>query len=149
MLLGCFSSKDQGHLTRCTSHHGLHEILRHFKLKSGWIYQEIKTESSLNPAGHGFDAYVQISTKIWTLLKTCGVRRVPREGFGMIRKDSVKRYGLKCPALYSPSLGENLVLFYWQKEVIHSVKCRGANNHGTFVFVESNYFLMRGLFFSE
>lgn len=46
-------------------------------------------------------------------------------------------------------IGEDSVLFYWQREAVQSIKYRGANNCGTCVFVESNDFLMREMFLYE
>ena len=34
------------------------------------------------------------------------------------------------------------MLFYWQREVVLRIKCRGSNNCGTHGFVKNNYFLM-------
>ena len=45
--------------------------------------------------------------------------------------------------------GEDSVPFYWQREVVQSIKCRSANNCSTHVFVKNNYFLMRDFSFSE
>ena len=46
----------------------------------------------------------------------------------------MKRNGLRFPSLYSKPLsdvtGEDSVLFHWQREVVQSIKCRGANNIG-------------------
>ena len=71
----------------------------------------------------------------------------------MIWGDSVKRNGLRFLSLYSTTLldvtGEDSVLFYWQREVVQSIKCRGANNCCTHGFVKNNYFLMRDFIFSE
>ena len=38
--------------------------------------------------------------------------------------------------------------FYWQREVVQSIKCRGANIYGTHGFVKSNFFLLL-LFISD
>ena len=45
----------------------------------------------------------------------------------MIWTDSVKRNGLRFLSLYSTTLfdvtGDDSVLFYWQREVVQSIKC--------------------------
>ena len=35
------------------------------------------------------------------------------------------------------------MLFYWEREVVPSIKCRGGNNCGTHCFVKNNYVVMR------
>ena len=71
----------------------------------------------------------------------------------MIWRDSVNRNGLRFLSVYSVTLldvtGEDSVLIYWQREVLQSIKCRGANNCGAHSFVKNNYFLMRDDIFSE
>ena len=45
-------------------------------------------------------------------------------------------------------MGEDCaVLLTAQREVVQSIKCRGANNCGTCGFITNNYFLMRFYFF--
>ena len=70
----------------------------------------------------------------------------------MIWRDSVKRNNLRFLSLYSTTslqMGEDSALLYWQREVVQSIECRGANNCGTHCFGKNNYFLMRDLIFSE
>ena len=71
----------------------------------------------------------------------------------MIWRDYFKRNGLRFLSLYSITLldvlGGDVMLFYWQREVLSSIKCRGANNCGRCGIVKSNYFLMRDFIFSE
>ena len=62
----------------------------------------------------------------------------------MIWKDSVKNNGLRFFSRYCITLfdvtGEDSVLFYWQREVVQSIKCRGANSCGTRGFVKKEFF---------
>ena len=37
--------------------------------------------------------------------------------------------------MQTPPPCEDSMLFYWQREVVQSIKCRGANNCGTHGFV--------------
>ena len=50
----------------------------------------------------------------------------------MIWRDSVKRNCLRFLSLYSTTLldvmGQESILFYCQREVVYSIKCRGFNN---------------------
>ena len=46
-------------------------------------------------------------------------------------------------------MGEDAVLFYWQRKVAQSIKFRDANNFGIHGFVKNNDFLMRNFIFSE
>ena len=56
----------------------------------------------------------------------------------MIWRDFVKRNGLRFLSLYSTTLldvmAEDFMLFYRQREVVQSIKCKGANNCGTHGF---------------
>ena len=61
-------------------------------------------------------------------------------GLWMIWRDFVKRNGLRFLSLYSTILldvmGEDLMLFYWQREIVQSIKCHNCGTHG---FVKNNY----------
>ena len=68
---------------------------------------------------------------LWAELKM----RVHKTGSWMIWRNYVKRNGLRFLSLYSTTLldvtGEDSMLFYWQREVVQSIRCRGVNNWHT------------------
>ena len=81
------------------------------------------------------ELYIDIAFAVCSDISFCASSMTAQHCTTSQVRDSVKRNDLRFLSLYSTTsldvTGEDCLLFYWKREVVHSIKCRGDNNCGT------------------